>query len=372
MNQTEVLLDLIKAFKKNDQKASNIIIKKMIESAEKRKQYKYAKKLREVYATATSAKETPATYLQPSSVSAPSVDTRRLFEVRRSKLDLSQIVLSQTNQTTLNEVIENYKRRELLEKHGLANDSRVILHGPPGTGKTLLAYVLAGELNLPIYHVYLDALVSSYLGETGKNLKIIFEEAAKQECVLLLDEFDAIAKHRDDSQELGELKRVVTVLLQNIDELGPQTILVAATNHEHLLDPAVWRRFDYSLRMDALDIDARKALLNLYLKEQKKVDISMLAELSDGLSGAVIKQMINRSLKRAVLSKNADLQEQLIESFLIANMVRDERLKGSKRENFIKAVKYLRKLNERKYTYEELEKITGMAASTLHNITSVE
>ncbi len=368
MIQTSALLELIDAFKKNDKKLVDEIIARFINDAEKRKQYKLAKKLREAYAT--SSRENPPVYFQPSSLAAPTTKDRRLFEIRKSKVTADQIVLSESNKNVLNEIIEGYKKRELLEKHGLTNDSRLILHGAPGTGKTLFAYVLAGELNIPIYHVFLDALVSSYLGETGKNLKAIFEEASREECVLLLDEFDAIAKHRDDSQELGELKRVVTVLLQNIDEMNSNTILVAATNHEHLLDPAVWRRFAYSIKMDTLEHPSRKTLLNLYLGDRKDVDLDLLTDLSEGLTGAVIKQMINRSLRKDVLSKEGNLQQHILESFLIANGTHGERLKGTKRANFIKALKYLRESDERKYTYEELERITGMATSTLHNITT--
>jgi SpoVK/Ycf46/Vps4 family AAA+-type ATPase len=368
MSPTDVLLDLIKAFKKNDQEAVDNIIQRMVGNAEKRKQHKFAKKLREVYSKPS--KKTSNVFFQPSSVTPSVVNDKQLFEVRKSKIDSTKIVLSNTNRNILNEIRENYNKRALLEKHGLTNDSRLILHGPPGTGKTLFAYVLAGELNLPLYHVNLDSLVSSYLGETGKNLKMIFDEASKEDCVLLLDEFDAIAKHRDDTQELGELKRVVTVLLQNIDNLNPHTILVAATNHEHLLDPAVWRRFAYSVKMDLMDINARKSLLSLYLGDRKDLDVNLLADLAEGLSGATIKQIINRSLRRGIINNDNNLQKNLVESFLLANGSGNERLKGSKRYNFIKALNYLREVDARKYTFEELEKITGMAASTLHNIST--
>ena len=366
MNQTDALLDLINAIKKNDHKEIDLIIKCMIDSAEKRKQYKLAKKLREVYSNSSHN----ANICKPSGGINIDNNKQQLFEIRKSKINSSQIILSSVNQGILTEVLENYKKRDILKQHGLANDSRIILHGPPGTGKTLFAYALAGELKLPIYHVYLDALISSYLGETGKNLKIIFEEASREECVLLLDEFDAIAKRRDDSQELGELKRVVTVLLQNIDELNQNTILVAATNHEYLLDPAIWRRFDYSIQMDVLDLNSRKMLIDFFLNKNKNINIDLLANLAEGLSGAVIKQIINRSLRKSILDKNKDLQLQLIENFLIINAPQEERLKGSKRENFIKAIKYLRELNQNKYTYEELERITGIPSSTLHNISA--
>ena len=364
MIQSEALLKLINAFKRNDQKAVDVIIQQMIGDAENRKQHNYAKKLREVYSKPS--QEMPTASLHPSSVRNVASDNR-LYEVRRSRIDSKKIILSDSNKNTLNEILENYKNRELLEKHGLANDSRIIVHGPPGTGKTLFAYVLAGELDLPLYHVNLDSLVSSYLGETGKNLKLIFEEASKQECILFLDEFDAIAKHRDDAQELGELKRVVTVLLQNIDELNSKTILMAATNHAHLLDPAVWRRFAYSMEMDVPDLISRKSLFKLYLPDQVQIDFDLLADLSEGLSNAVIRQTINRSLRKELLSGDRNFQKILIEGLLVANISQRERAKGEKRKNLVKAIKYLREADPKKYTYEELERITGIPSSTVHH-----
>lgn len=368
MISTEIIINLINSFKKNDRQEIDNVIKQLIETAEKRKQYKLAKKLRETYALTSENHFLPSSHT-PSQFSNSHEQDSKLFEIRRSKIGIENIILSDTNKEILQEIINNYKKRELLRKHGLNNDSRLILHGPPGTGKTLFAYVIAGELGVPIYHVYLDSLISSYLGETGRNLKEIFREASTGDCVLLLDEFDAIAKHRDDSQELGELKRVVTVLLQNIDDLSPDTILIAATNHDHLLDSAVWRRFDYTLKMDVLSAPLRKSLIQMNLNENNNIDINILAELSDGLSGAIIKQIINKSLRKSLLDKNSGaLENILIENFLIETAGKNDKLKGGQRKNFIKAIKYLRKSDQSKYTFEKLEKLTGISSSTIHNI----
>ncbi|NTW13897.1 MAG: ATP-binding protein [Candidatus Moranbacteria bacterium] len=367
MISTEIIINLINSFKKNDRQEIDNVIKSLIETAEKRKQYKLAKKLRETYALTSENHFLPSSHT-PSKFSNSHEQDSKLFEIRRSKIRIGDIILSDTNKETLQEIINNYKKRDLLRKHGLSNDSRLILHGPPGTGKTLFAYVIAGELGVPIYHVYLDSLISSYLGETGRNLKEIFREASTNDCILLLDEFDAIAKHRDDSQELGELKRVVTVLLQNIDDLSPDTILIAATNHDHLLDSAVWRRFDYALKMDVLSTPLRKSLIQMNLNKNN-IDVSILAELSEGLSGAIIKQIINKSLRKSLLDKNASaLEKILIENFLIETAGKNDKLKGGQRKNFIKAIKYLRKSDQSKYTFEKLEKITGISSSTIHNI----
>lgn len=366
MLSTEIILDLINSFKRNNPKDIDLAIKKLIETAEKKKQYKLAKKLREAYATTSESHYSPSSF-NASQFSA--TQDHKLFDIRKSKIRIENVILSDQNKETLQEILTNYKKKDLLRRHGLNNDSRLILHGPPGTGKTLLAYAVAGELGVPIYHVYLDSLISSYLGETGKNLKAIFREASSEECVLLLDEFDAIAKHRDDSQELGELKRVVTVLLQNIDELNPDTILIAATNHDHLLDPAVWRRFDYVLKMDTLPTSLRKTLIQMTIGDNNKVDIELLSELSEGLSGAVIKQIVNKSLKKSLLNGgHGNIENTMIENFLIATASKNDKLKGTSRKNFIKAIRHLRKSDKSRYTFDNLEKITGVSSSTIHNI----
>ena len=134
------------------------------------------------------------------------------------------------------------------------------MYGPPGTGKSRLARFIAQELGLDLYIARLDGLISSFLGSTSKNIRALFDFAAKTPCILFLDEFDAIAKLRGDTQELGELKRVVNSFIQNLDTLGTQSIVIAATNHEELLDSAIWRRFSYRLALNFPTADLREMM----------------------------------------------------------------------------------------------------------------
>ncbi|MFK2890871.1 AAA family ATPase [Dyella flagellata] len=148
----------------------------------------------------------------------------------------------------LNGLIQEWLHTNKLVAAGLEPSRTVLLSGPPGVGKTLAATFLAEQLHLPLVTLNLAAAVNSLLGKTGNNLVKVLSHARAQPCVLLLDEFDAFAKRRDDGQDVGELKRVVNVLLQAIDEWPSTSLLVAATNHEELLDRAVFRRFDLWLR----------------------------------------------------------------------------------------------------------------------------
>ena len=135
---------------------------------------------------------------------------------------------------------------------------RCLIYGPPGVGKTKLARYLARQLELPCVEVRLDGLMSSFLGTTASNIGALFDFANRYRCVLFLDEFDAVAKARDDVQEIGEIKRVVNTLLQSLDSRNGAGITVAATNHEHLLDHAVWRRFDSRIELHKPDPDVRE------------------------------------------------------------------------------------------------------------------
>lgn len=160
-----------------------------------------------------------------------------------------QLVLSDYIREELSDFVAAYKKGDVFASAGMDVPSNLLLYGPPGCGKTSIARLLAAETGLPLVTARLDGLVSSLLGSTAKNIRKVFDYASRQECVLFLDEFDAIAKARDDANELGELKRVVNSLLQNIDSFSGGGILVAATNHHQLLDPAVWRRFTKTLEV---------------------------------------------------------------------------------------------------------------------------
>ncbi len=162
---------------------------------------------------------------------------------------LADLVLEKETVKEIKELIGEVRQTALLRAHSLEPRHTVMLIGPPGTGKTSMAEALATELSIPLFTVRYDGLVGSYLGETASRLQDVVDYASRMPCVLFFDEFDSVGKERADANETGEIKRVVSSLLLNMDAIPSQCIVVCATNHPELLDRAVWRRFELRLNL---------------------------------------------------------------------------------------------------------------------------
>lgn len=173
-----------------------------------------------------------------------------LFEVA-PKRELSSLILPADVRQAVDELVEEQHRSELLRSHGLEPRHRVLLVGPPGNGKTSLVEAVARELMVPLFVVRYEAVVGSFLGETGSRLKRLFDFVRTHPCVLFFDEFETLGKERGDTHETGEIKRVVSSLLLQIDALPSHVVVMTATNHQELLDRAVWRRFQLRLELPA-------------------------------------------------------------------------------------------------------------------------
>lgn len=229
-----------------------------------------------------------------------------LLDIKQPQRHLEELVIKPEPFAVIEDLLEEHRREDVLHSYGIKASGKVLFFGPPGCGKTLAAEVIAAELNYPLAIVRLDALVSSYLGETAANLRKVFEFIAQQPLVVLFDEFDALGKTRSDSSEHGELRRVVNAVLQMIDAYQGKSLILAATNHEQILDDAIWRRFDEVIEFARPDVGLMKQLLTLKLRgvrRQFDVDDDELVQLFEGKSGADIERIIRRAVKRMILKR---------------------------------------------------------------------
>ncbi|MFD1558821.1 AAA family ATPase [Paraburkholderia silviterrae] len=204
-------------------------------------------------------------------------------------------------------IVEWRRAAELMEV-GIEPARSCVLFGEPGTGKTQLALWLAGQLGLPVILARLDGLMSSFLGTTSRNIGNLFDFANRHRALLVLDEFDAIAKLRDDPNEVGEIKRVVNTLLQKLDERAERGLTIGITNHPQLLDPAVWRRFELQVELPKPELDARIEIIGRYAEplEFSRSQAKLLAAILEGVSGAEIQDVV-KSLKKSWILDGAKL-----------------------------------------------------------------
>ena len=228
---------------------------------------------------------------------------------------LGDLVLPDVVRKGVDQLVEEQQRADLLRAHGVEPRHRVLLVGPPGTGKTSLAEAIAEAISIPLFIVRYEAMIGSYLGETAARLKRVFDYARTTPCVLFFDEFDAIGKERGDIHETGEIKRVVTSLLMQFDDLPSYTIVTGATNHPELLDRASWRRFQLRL---ALPLPTQRALAK-YIEgfarrfpEKMGVAPSAIAKKLGTISYAEAEQFCMDIQRRHILSMNEQSLKSLI------------------------------------------------------------
>ena len=283
------------------------------------------------------------------------------------------VQLSQSQWDVVHEFVSVAKSYGSVDSPDLTGALSFLMYGPPGTGKSRLARHIAQELGLELYVARLDGLISSYLGSTSKNIRALFDFAAKTPCVLFLDEFDAIAKIRSDSQELGELKRVVNSFLQNLDTLGRQSIVLAATNHESLLDAAVWRRFTYRLALTLPSTEQRARMWSDFLSpiEFAERDVAVLADLSEGFSGSDIREAGARLRRRQTTTDEPLLLNDVFPILLNLAIGGDEAARFAARlanKDDSTIVHALRLRDERTYSLAVIADLMGVSKATVHRL----
>ena len=241
-----------------------------------------------------------------------------LLELKEFELNWDDLIVNEDIRNHLHSIEKGFWNKEILRTYGIKPKQKILFYGVPGTGKTLTAKILSNVLGFPLVYVRFDAIVSSYLGETATNLKKIFEFIEKGQWVVLLDEFDVVGKQRDDQYEHGEIKRVVNNFMQLLDSFDGESLIIAATNHEQLLDPGLWRRFDDIIHFELPDEKEREKLFRFYFKPIKKgkLDNARLAAMSVGLSAADISQIVSESIRQMIIDNKTDISIELITSVI--------------------------------------------------------
>ena len=241
MARSDLLISLVKAGINGDRNLFNKTVDAIIAEERVKQHHVLADQLEKTIRT--NGKDTTSQPLSSNS------SFRSLLNEIQPQRNLNEVVLSDQVRKAIDELIEEQFRSDVLRSHNIEPRHRVLLVGPPGNGKTSLAESIATALALPMFTVRYEGVVGSFLGETAGRLLRLFEHVTTRACVLFFDEFDTLGKERGDVHDTGEIKRVVSSLLLQIDQLPSYVIIVAATNHEELLDRAVWRRFQLRLKL---------------------------------------------------------------------------------------------------------------------------
>lgn len=243
-------------------------------------------------------------------IARPHRDLAGLLAASYPETRLSDMVLKEALHAELKQVITEHRQRERLRSHGLEPRQRLLLVGPPGCGKTMTASALAGECHLPLMFVQLHSLITKFMGETAAKLHLIFETMEKTPGVYLFDEFDAIGSVRRADNDLGEIRRVLNSFLQFLEHHTSESIIIAATNLLPILDPALFRRFDATLRYELPTDDEVAPLIKNRLSafSFKRPAWKRIIEAAHGLSHADIVRAAENAARTTVLGQRASIR----------------------------------------------------------------
>jgi SpoVK/Ycf46/Vps4 family AAA+-type ATPase len=258
MARSELLVSLVRAAAAGDRDTLRATAEALAADERAKKHHVLADRLQRALSTVPN---TPPSFATSAGVTASGSGRETIIEVE-PRVRLDDLLLPLPVRENGRQLVEEHVRADVLRTHGYEPRHRILLSGPPGNGKTSCAEAIAEALALPFFVVRYDALIGSFLGETNARLRKLFDYIRTQPCVLFFDEFDAIAKERGDTHETGEIKRVVSFLLMQLDQLPSYVIIIAATNHAELLDRAVWRRFQLRLAFPAPDRKLIEAFLS--------------------------------------------------------------------------------------------------------------
>lgn len=312
MSQFNYIKEIARYGLENDQEKLLTALNELIDHSKRTKKINFALQLQSLLKDSIRQQQTSGLLKVGSPKHILREEDREVSEFIIEKLtsdyNFENLVCSNEVKEELEYFVKEHKAIDLLKEYQLPISNKLLFHGPPGCGKTLAAYVLAGELEKMMIVINLGAIVSSKLGETSKNLAKIFRRAASEDCIIFIDEFDTLGKVRDYSQDHGEMKRVVNTILQLFDYLPQSSIIIAATNQKEMIDLALLRRFDMTVKLNLPNENQVKELVNNVLKSgqftfDNKKTADTIIKSAIGLSYYSIQKTLLATVKRGIFSQ---------------------------------------------------------------------